>query len=78
VIFYHSEEQRRLAEASKDRLQRSGKFEKPIVTELISASAFHPAEEYHQDYYKKNPIHYKLYRIGSGREGYLKKVWGNK
>ena len=76
AIFCHSEEQRRLAEASKERLARSGKFDKPLVTEIVPASAFYPAEEYHQDYYKKNAVHYTLYRAGSGREGFLKRLWG--
>ena len=76
AIFYHDEEQRRLAEASKAALERSGKFTKPLVTEIAPATAFYPAEEYHQDYYKKNPLRYKLYRIGSGRDGYLHKIWG--
>ncbi len=77
AIFYHDEEQKRLAEASKEALQASGKFEKPIVTEIVEATEFYPAEEYHQDYYKKNPVHYKRYRAGSGREGYLKETWGD-
>ena len=76
AVFYHTEEQKRLAEASKQTLARSGKFQAPIVTEITPASAFYPAEEYHQDYYKKSPFRYHLYRIGSGREGYLKKTWG--
>ena len=76
AIFYHTEEQRRLALASKEQLERSGKFAEPIVTELVPASTFYPAEEYHQQYYKKNAIHYKLYRIGSGRESYLTRTWG--
>jgi methionine-S-sulfoxide reductase len=76
AIFYHDEEQKRLAEASRASLERSGKFSRPIVTEVAPASAFYRAEDYHQDYYKKNAIHYKLYRIGSGREGFLKKTWG--
>jgi methionine-S-sulfoxide reductase len=76
AIFYHNEEQKRLAEASKERLAKSGKFDKPLVTEIAPASTFYPAEDYHQDYYKKNPLRYKLYRIGSGREGFLNKTWG--
>lgn len=76
AIFYHSEEQRRLAEQSKADLARSGKFSAPIVTEIVKAGVFYPAEEYHQDYYKKNPIRYKYYRFNSGRDQYIKKVWG--
>lgn len=76
AIFYHTEEQQRLALASKQRLEQSGKFDKPIVTEIVPATTFYPAEDYHQQYYKKNAIRYKLYRVGSGREGYLKKTWG--
>ena len=76
AIFYHTDEQRRLAEASKERLAHSGKFAQPIVTEIVPALAFYPAEDYHQDYYKKNPAHYTRYRIGSGREGYLQHTWG--
>ena len=75
AIFYHNEEQKKLAEESKAKLEASGKFKDPIVTEIVEASTFYPAEEYHQDYYLKNPIHYKMYRVGSGREGYLKKTW---
>ena len=75
VIFYHTEEQRRLAEASKAALATSGKFTQPLVTEIVAAGAFYPAEEYHQDYYKKSPFRYMLYRSGSGREGFLKKTW---
>ncbi|PIQ84493.1 MAG: peptide-methionine (S)-S-oxide reductase [Candidatus Omnitrophica bacterium CG11_big_fil_rev_8_21_14_0_20_63_9] len=76
AIFYHTDEQRAQAQASKQRLAQSGKFSKPLVTEIRPATAFYPAEAYHQDYYKKNPIHYKLYRAGSGREGFLKRTWG--
>lgn len=78
AIFYHSEEQRTLAEASKQKLAQSGKFTKPLVTEIVPASTFYPAEQYHQDYYKKNPGHYKAYRRGSGREPFLKKTWGER
>ena len=76
AIFYHSEVQKKLAEVSKERLGKSGKFDKPIVTEIAAVSAFYPAEEYHQHYYKKNAVHYNLYKIGSGRADFLKKVWG--
>lgn len=78
VIFYHTEEQRRLAEESKQKLQESGRFDKPIVTEIRPASTFYAAEEYHQDYYKKNPLRYRMYRQGSGREAFLKQAWGVK
>lgn len=77
AIFYHTEEQRRLAEASKQALQSSGKFTQPIVTTIEPAAAFYPAEAYHQDYYKKNPSHYQRYRIGSGRAGFLQRTWGD-
>ena len=76
AIFYHTAEQQRLAEASKAQWERSGKFTEPIVTDIVPASTFYPAEAYHQKYYQKNAIHYKLYRIGSGRDGYLRRVWG--
>jgi peptide methionine sulfoxide reductase msrA/msrB len=74
-IFYFTEEQRRLAEASKQALERSGRFDKPIVTPISAAGPFYRAEEYHQDYYKKNPIRYKFYRHNSGRDQYLGRVW---
>jgi peptide methionine sulfoxide reductase msrA/msrB len=75
AIFYHSDEQKRLAEESKERLQASGKFQGDIVTEIIPASTFYVAEDYHQDYYQKSPVRYKLYRAGSGREAYLESIW---
>jgi peptide methionine sulfoxide reductase msrA/msrB len=74
-IFYLTEEQRELAEKSKEELGKSGRFSKPIVTEIVPASRFYRAEEYHQDYYKKNTIRYKYYRYGSGRDQFLKKAW---
>jgi peptide methionine sulfoxide reductase msrA/msrB len=77
VIFYHDEEQRRLAEESKKELEASGRFTKPIVTEILPFTKFYPAEEYHQDYYKKNPIRYEFYRWHSGRDQFLKKTWGD-
>jgi peptide methionine sulfoxide reductase msrA/msrB len=76
VIFYHDEEQKRLAEKSKEALSKSGKFNKPIVTEILKFTKFYQAEEYHQDYYKKNPLRYKFYRYNSGRDQFLEKVWG--
>jgi methionine-S-sulfoxide reductase len=75
AIFYYDEEQKRIAEASKIKLQNSGRYSKPIVTEVVPAESFYPAEDYHQKYYQKNKNHYKLYRSGSGREGYLNKMW---
>jgi peptide methionine sulfoxide reductase msrA/msrB len=74
AIFYHNEDQRRLAEKSKKLLDASGRYKKPIVTEIIKATTFYRAEEYHQDYYKKNPIRYKFYRLNSGRDQYLEKI----
>lgn len=75
AIFYHDEAQKKLAEKSKMDLERSGRFSKPIVTEIIRAGEFHPAEEYHQDYHRKNPLRYRFYRRGSGREAFLEKTW---
>jgi peptide methionine sulfoxide reductase msrA/msrB len=76
AIFYHNPEQKRLAEQSKEALNRSGKFTKPIVTEILPLGTFYEAEEYHQDYYQKNPIRYRYYRQGSGRDQFLQEVWG--
>ncbi len=77
AIFTHGEEQKRLAEESKAALEKSGRLKGPIVTEIVPASTFYPAEEYHQDYYKKNPIRYKFYRYSCGRDQRLKELWGN-
>ncbi len=77
AVFYHDEEQKRLAEASKQALEASGIFDRPIVTQIRPATAFYPAEEYHQRYAEKNPGHYKNYRIGSGRQCFLDQTWGN-
>lgn len=76
AVFYHSTEQKRLAERSKQALEKSRRFDKPIVTEIIPASDFHRAEDYHQDYYKKSSLKYKYYRSRSGRDKYLDRVWG--
>ncbi len=78
AVFYHNEEQKKLAAASKARLEKSGKFDKPVVTEIVPAVTFYKAEEYHQKYYEKNAVRYKLYHDASGREEYKKKMWGDK
>ncbi|MED1202817.1 peptide-methionine (R)-S-oxide reductase MsrB [Heyndrickxia acidicola] len=75
AIFYYNENQRREAEASKEALSQSSKFQKPIVTEIIPATPFYPAEEYHQNFYKKNAFRYALHQQGSGRLEFLKKHW---
>jgi peptide methionine sulfoxide reductase msrA/msrB len=75
-IFYHSEDQKSIAENSKKKWEIEGKFTEPIATEITQAGKFYPAEEYHQKYFKKKPDHYKKYSIGSGRVDYKKKVWG--
>ncbi len=78
AVFYHDEAQRTAAEESRDALDRSGRFDNPIVTEIIPAGPFFPAETYHQDYARKNPTHYKQYRSSSGRTPFLERVWGTK
>ena len=75
VIFYHSPEQKEIAEASKQALQDSGKFTKPIVTSIEPAQPFYAAEEYHQDFYKKSSAHYHGYRSHSGRDSYIESHW---
>ncbi|HXC61703.1 MAG TPA: peptide-methionine (S)-S-oxide reductase MsrA [Nitrospiria bacterium] len=75
-IFYHTEAQKRLAEQSKSDIEKSKPFKEPIVTEITQASAFYKAEEYHQDFYQKNPIRYKYYRYHCGRDGRLQELWG--
>ncbi len=75
ALFYHDETQKRLAERSKKALQ--GGFKQPIVTQIVSASQFYPAEEYHQDFHVKNPTRYQLYRIGCGRDQRLAELWGS-
>jgi peptide methionine sulfoxide reductase msrA/msrB len=77
AIFYHDEEQKRLAEESKQMLEESGRFDKPIATQILPASTFYPAEEYHQDFHKKNPLHYQRYRYASGRDAFIRRHWGD-
>jgi peptide-methionine (S)-S-oxide reductase len=76
AIFVATPEQRQLAEASKEALADSGRFDQPIATEIVDASTFWPAEDYHQDYYEKNPIRYKFYRWNCGRDQRLAELWG--
>jgi len=75
-IFYHDDEQKQLAEASKSTLEKNKPFNAPIVTQVTKASTFYAAEDYHQDYYKKNPIRYRYYRHGCGRDKRLEQLWG--
>ncbi len=77
AIFYHTEEQRRLALRSKELLEKNKPFKGPVVTEIVPAGEFYPAEDYHQHYYKKNPIRYKFYRYSCGRDKRLEELWGN-
>jgi peptide methionine sulfoxide reductase msrA/msrB len=76
VIFYFSDEQKKQAEAALEKLDRSGRFERPVVTDILPADSFYKAEVYHQFYYKKNPVRYDLYKHGSGRVDFLKRKWG--
>jgi len=76
AIFTHNDEQIRLAEVSKAALSKAKTFKEPIITPIIPASTFYPAEEYHQNFYKKNSVHYKLYRLSCGRDRRLKELWG--
>ena len=77
AIFTHDEQQRALAEASKKALSSNKPFREPIVTEIVTATQFYPAEEYHQDYHTKNPVRYKFYRANCGRDARLKQLWGS-
>ena len=78
AIFYGSDEEKKIAEASKAKLAHSGKFDKPIVTEILPAMKFYPAEASHQKYYQQNPEHFEAFERGSGRVSFQKKTWENK
>ncbi len=78
AIFYHDENQKKLAEASKKALEASKKFSKPITTKILPLKEFFKAEDYHQNYHRKHALQYNLYKFASGRENFLKKVWGKK
>lgn len=78
AIFYRGEAQRKLAEQSKQRIAASGVLKGPIVTRIVAASTFYPAEGYHQDFWKKDPVRYRSYRFGCGRDQRLRQLWGDK
>lgn len=78
AIFYHNEEQKKIAEQVKQELDDSGKFKLPIAVKIREAKPFYEAEDYHQQYYMKNPIHYNRYHVGSGRAAFIDKHWGAK
>ncbi len=77
VIFYHNEEQKKIAEASIQAIEKSGRFDKPVIIPVEAFTNFYKAEDYHQDYARKNPVHYALYTNGSGRGPFVKRIWGN-
>ena len=78
AIFYENDDDKKIADASKEKLARSGKFKKPIVTEVLPAMKFWPAEDYHQKYSEKNPVHFGAFELGSGRVSFQKKMWGER
>lgn len=78
AIYYGSEEEKKIDEVSKEKLGKSGRFDKPIVTEILLRQPFYPAEDYHQKYYLKNPAEFEAYHVGSGRVIYLERIWGKK
>ena len=78
AIFYHDAEQKRLAEASKAAIEASHRFKQPIVTQIVPASTFYRAEEYHQNYHEKNPVRYRFYKYNCGRDQRLRELWGEK
>jgi peptide-methionine (S)-S-oxide reductase len=78
AIFYGNDDEKKIAQASKEKLARSGKFNKPIVTEILPAMKFYPAEAYHQKYYRQNPEHFEAFEEGSGRVSFKKKTWENR
>jgi len=77
AVFYGSEEEKKTAEVSKEKLGKSSRFQKPIVTEILPGMKFYPAEDYHQKYYLKNPADFEAYHTGSGRVSFLEKIWGS-
>lgn len=78
AIFYHDENQQAEAERSREALEKSGKFDKPIAVPILNAADFFPAEEYHQEYHRKNPEHFQSYKTGSGRQAFIERLWGGK
>ena len=77
ALYYANDKQKALLEASREALARSGRFEQPIATLILPRQPFYPAEEYHQDYYQKNPLRYNFYRTTCGRDARLEELWGN-